>query len=151
MIFINSLVFLISFGCLQAEEINPKVAITQVLNKWPQDFNAKNIQAVCELYAPDVVAMYQGQPDRNYDDLCDQLKASMNNAELIFHYETPTIQQILIEGDLAIVRVIWTLRISDKKQVIRDVIREKGLDIFRHEPDGSWKVIISFAYPDTNS
>jgi len=125
-----------------------KAEIINRLQKWPQDFNEKNIQAVCTLFAPDLIASYPESPDRNYEEMCQHLTKALNDSDKLFRYEAPKIEQILINGDLAVVRLIWTLNISDKNQQLMETIREKGLDVFKRQQDGSWKIIISYAFPE---
>lgn len=112
--------------------------INHLLQKWPQDFNAKNLEATCNLFSPDLIASYPGTPDRNYEAMCQTLK---NAFEKTLTYEAPIIEQIIIEGDLAVVRLIWTLKANEES------VQEKGLDVFKRQKDGSWKIIISYAYP----
>jgi ketosteroid isomerase-like protein len=61
------------------------------------------------------------------------------------HY-TLDLQEILVYGDIAVVRLTWTL---DESQVgssatLRSL--EPGMDIFQHQKDGSWKIIRYLAY-----
>jgi len=119
--------------------------IVNALQQWPEDFNAKNTQAVCALFAPDLIASYPGTQDRNYKEMCRHLTAVLSSTDKTYRYEAPKIEQVIIEGDLAVVRLIWTLQISTKKQT--EKITEKGLDVFKRQKDGSWKIAISYAYP----
>ena len=49
-------------------------------------------------------------------------------------------------GDLAIVRLVWTLNVSspDTPKAVQST--EPGLDVFRRQPDGSWKISRYIAY-----
>lgn len=140
-------VFLFIFLRIYSEEIeNPQLQIQAVLEQWPKDFNAKNVDPVCSLFAPDLIASYPGTKDVDYEQMCGRLRAAMNEKNRQFHYDLPEIEQILVMGDWAVVRLIWTLTIDVKKPIERQVIREKGLDVFKKQSDGSWKIAISFAY-----
>jgi ketosteroid isomerase-like protein len=121
--------------------------IRRALEKWPGDFNAKDAPGVCGLFAPDLVASYPGQPDRNYDGMCRQLTAALENPKKTFHYEAPQIEGILVSGDLAVVRLVWTLSITDRDAPAGTTIKEKGIDVFTRQQDGAWKISISHAYP----
>jgi ketosteroid isomerase-like protein len=59
------------------------------------------------------------------------------------HY-APDIKEILVSGDLAAVRVrhLKTRRTGGPKVETT----EPGLDLFRREPDGSWRIIRFLAY-----
>jgi ketosteroid isomerase-like protein len=127
--------------------IKAKQEITHLLQKWPQDFNARNIDAVCGLFAHDLIASYPGTNDKNYNDMCKKLTESLMHPESIYHYEAPKIEQIIVDDELAVVRLIWTLKIAYKNKADTEVIQEKGLDVFQRQKDGSWKIRISYAYP----
>lgn len=122
--------------------------IVDLLQKWSNDFNAKNIQGVCGLFAPDLIASYPGGKDRNYEEMCLYLSKALADPEKTFTYEPPEIEQIIIEGDLAVVRLVWLLQISYKHRSDIEVIKEKGIDVFKRQKDGSWKIAISYAYPE---
>jgi ketosteroid isomerase-like protein len=121
--------------------------IRRALEKWPRDFNAKDAPGVCGLFAPDLVASYPDQPDKNYDGMCRQLTAALKNPEKTFHYEAPQIEDILVSGDLAVVRLVWTLSITDRNVPAGVTIKERGIDVFTRQKDGAWKISISHAYP----
>ena len=51
-------------------------------------------------------------------------------------------------GDLAAVRLIWMLNVKRPDQAVGTVSHEPGLDIFRKQADGSWKIIRYLAYEE---
>lgn len=128
---------LMSFALVSA---NPdRLEIERVLNQWPADFNAGNAPAVCSLFAPDLLASYPGMQDIHYEQMCSKLTRVLKEGK--HRYEAPEIEQVILQGDLAIVRLIWTLKTAE------ETVREKGLDVFKKQQDGSWKILISYAYP----
>jgi ketosteroid isomerase-like protein len=132
-------------GIAQQEEI--QTAIVDRLQKWPQDFNAKDIPAVCDLFASDLIATYPGAPDRNYDGMCTVLSNAINSKDKNYHYELSKIEQMIVNCDLAVVRLIWILTVTDLDQTVTERIEERGLDVFRKQKDGQWRISISYAYP----
>lgn len=120
--------------------------IEKVLNQWPVDFNSKNVKGVCGLFSKDLIATYPDAIDKNYDQMCENLTKVLNDKEVEFSYAKPKIEQIIVEGNLAAVRLIWTLKVTPK-QGDPAIINERGLDVFQRQPDGSWKISISYAYP----
>jgi ketosteroid isomerase-like protein len=54
--------------------------------------------------------------------------------------------RLLVDGDLATVKLFWTLTTSDKAGKVLDTGVEDGLDVFRCQADGSWKIHISHAF-----
>ena len=123
-------------------------AITSALTGWTETFNARRHADVCALFAPDLVATYRGQPDRNFDELCTLLQNSLENPTRSYHYALE-LQEILPSGDLAAVRLVWTLTVRGVDGEILETVREPGLDIFKRQPDGTWKIarFVAFATP----
>jgi ketosteroid isomerase-like protein len=122
-----------------------QTAIRAALMKWMADFNTGNRQAVCSLFSSDLLHDYRGQPERNFKDVCDLLRRSLSDRTKRYNYSV-VIKEILVSGDLAIVRLIWSLKISKIDAPGEIISEEPGMDVFRKEPDGSWKIIRYIAY-----
>jgi ketosteroid isomerase-like protein len=122
-----------------------QAAIREALTKWTADFNARNTQGICSLFSPDLLYDYKGQPERNYRDMCDLLQRSLSDRTTRYSYAL-AINEILVSGDLAVVRLTWTLRITRNDTPGEAVSREQGMDVFRKQPDGSWKIVRYIAY-----
>lgn len=135
-------------GRSETPDAAARAAIKTALLQWPKDFAAKDARAVCGLFAPDLEASYPGGPDRNYDAMCKHLTAVLNNPDKTFRYDAPRIDDILVSGDLAVVRLVWTLRVTEKGKPGETVIRERGIDVFKRQKDGAWRISISHAYPE---
>jgi steroid delta-isomerase len=116
-----------------------QAAIRAALTQWMADFNAGRADKVCALFARDLIAQYRGQPERSYDQLCDLLKRSLGDRSKRYRYGL-AIKEILVAGDLAAVRLTWTLEVHDKDATSATTSEEPGLDIFRRQGDGSWKI-----------
>jgi uncharacterized protein (TIGR02246 family) len=122
-----------------------QMEIRAALTQWMADFNAGNADKVCGLFAPDLIAQYRGQPERDYDALCRLLKRSLNDRNKTYSY-TLAIKEILVAGDLAVVRLTWTLTVRPTDAPGETTSDEPGMDIFRRQPDGSWKISRFIAY-----
>ena len=122
-----------------------QAAIRAALTQWMADFNAGNADKVCALFAPDLIAQYRGQPERDYRSLCDLLKRSLSDRTKTYAYSL-AIKEILVAGDLAVVRLTWTLKVKPKDGAGEITSDEPGMDIFRRQGDGSWKISRYFAY-----
>jgi len=120
--------------------------IRAALMSWKDQFNARDARAVCELFAPDVVAIFQGQPVRNFDQLCGLLRSSLSDAKRSYQYDLK-IQDVYASGDLGAVRLTWRLKITDANGTQIETSVEPGIDIFQRQPDGKWRIAryISFA------
>jgi ketosteroid isomerase-like protein len=64
-----------------------------------------------------------------------------------YSYAEPQINEVLVDGDLAAVRLIWTLTITDASGQVLETSKEDGVDVFQRQSDGSWKIHISHAFP----
>jgi steroid delta-isomerase len=115
-----------------------QAAIRAALTQWMADFNAGRAEEVCDLFARDLVAQYRGQPERDWDALCDLLKRSLADRGKSYSYAL-AIREILVEGDLAVVRLTWTLTVRGKDAAETTSV-EPGIDIFRRQADGSWRI-----------
>jgi steroid delta-isomerase len=126
----------------------PEATIRAVLQKWTADFNAGNAEEVCNLFSPELRYDFRGQSERNYKDICSLLHHSLEDGTKKYAY-TLQIKEILVWGELAVVRLVWTLRmwsINPPGSFAESI--EPGMDIFRRQADGSWKIIRYLAYEE---
>jgi uncharacterized protein (TIGR02246 family) len=123
-----------------------KAAIEAALRQWPTDFNAKHTAAVCGLFADDAVVAYPGGDDRGSGEFCTRMQTLFEDPVKRFSYAPPDIREVLVDGDLATVRLFWTLTITDKSGKVVDTGLEDGLDVFKRQPDDSWKIHVSHAF-----
>jgi uncharacterized protein (TIGR02246 family) len=118
--------------------------IRTALVRWTQDFNAGKADAVCSLFSPQLRYDFRGYPERGYQDICARLQRSLADSGKHYAYALD-IREILVSGDIAVVRLVWTLTVTlGNGQAVTSV--EPGMDVFRREPDGSWKIIRYLAY-----
>jgi ketosteroid isomerase-like protein len=123
-----------------------QAAIRAALTKWTEDFNAGNAKEVCGLFAPDLRYDYKGFPERNYQEICDGLHRSLTDQTRRYNYSL-IIKETIVSSDLAAVRLTWTLRI-DEPDAPPQISQEHGIDIFRKQSDGTWKIIRFIAYDE---
>jgi ketosteroid isomerase-like protein len=121
-------------------------AIRAALTKWTDDFNVGNVAAVCGLFAPDLRYDYKGFPERGYQDICDGLRGSLTDRTRRYHYSL-AIKDIVVSSELAAVRLTWTLRVG-RPDAPPQISHEHGIDIFRKQPDGAWRIIRFIAYDE---
>jgi len=129
-------------GAIAAERAEDEVR--SALTKWTQDFNAGKADAVCALFSPELRYDFRGYPERGYADICSRLKRSLADQSKRYAYALD-LREILVSGDIAVVRLVWTLTVTlGNGQMVTSV--EPGMDVFRKELDGSWKIIRYLAY-----
>jgi ketosteroid isomerase-like protein len=113
------------------------------LEQWTDDFNAGRGDGICDLFSKEAISNYRGQPERNYDEICALLQDSIADPARDYRYQLD-IREIIVEGDLAVVRLVWTLFIAP----LNLTSIEPGIDVFRREADGKWRIIRYLAYEE---
>lgn len=124
----------------------PEKEIRSAIENWRNAFNERDEQQVCGLFARDIVANYQGAQARDYESLCEMLRSALRDRDAAYHYSV-RINDIIVDGDSAVVRLVWALEV-EKAGNPTQTIDEPAIDIFRREPDGSWKISRYLAYPE---
>ncbi len=122
--------------------------ICSAIENWRSAFNARDEDRVCALFAPDLVANYQGEPERDYASLCEMLRAAIRDPDVTYHYSVQ-INEVMLYGDTAVVRLVWALEIDKAGSPASpaQTIEEPAVDIFHRQVDGSWKISRYVAYP----
>ena len=120
------------------------VQIRQALAQWTEDFNAGRTDKVCDLFAADVRADVRGAAERDHAAICTLLVSSLKDESKHYSYAMD-IKEVLVFGDVAVVRLVWTLTIKLEDGASVELV-EPGMDIFRKQSDGSWKIIRYMAY-----
>lgn len=121
-------------------------AIRAALTAWTEAFNARQTERICDLFARDLIADYRGTPQKTYESLCTGLREAMGDSARRFRYDL-TIHEVLVAGDMAVVRLRWDLTVihTDPPREVRS--SDLGLDVFRRQPDGVWRIVRYLAYP----
>lgn len=132
--------------CAAGSPEDAEMEIRAALEGWTEDFNDERTDKVCDLFAPDLIANYGDYPEKNYESLCGQLKSSLRDPEKTFRYSLD-IQEIMVSGDMAVVRLVWTLTVYDSRGELLETTKDRGMDVFRRQEDGSWRIYRYLAYP----
>jgi steroid delta-isomerase len=140
-------------GWTAARAEPPEAAVRAALETWTADFNAGRADAACALFAPDLRYDFRGFPERGYQAICDLLHRSLADRTRRYTYALD-IRETLVAGDLAVVRLVWTLTVAraagaagaGEDGAAEAVSREPGMDVFRRQPDGAWRIIRYIAY-----
>ena len=119
--------------------------IRAALERWTTAFNERDVPGACALFTRDLVATYPGVPDRDYQAMCRHLSSVLRDPARSLRYSFE-LEEILVSGDFAVVRLVWTLLNARPGETPERLVRERGVDVFRREND-TWKVMRSMAYP----
>ena len=122
-----------------------ETAIRDALTRWTADFNARDANRICDLFAPDLRYDFRGSPERDYNAMCSLLHRALGDRSKKITYSFD-IKEIIVSGDMAIVRLVWTSRASQEGSSQVTETKEPGLDVFRRQPDGQWRIARYMAY-----
>ncbi|MFO1084120.1 MAG: nuclear transport factor 2 family protein [Reyranellaceae bacterium] len=127
-----------------ADPAADELAIRQRLQRWTADFNAKNLTGVCDLFAPDLLYSIPEVTNGTHEMMCTNLTKMLGRSDIQLRYAMPDIHEIIVSGDLAVVRLTWTL--TTQAGGAKDTTTEEGMDIFRRQPDGRWSIARFIAF-----
>ena len=123
-----------------AQHASGDAEVRAALKQWTADFNAGRADKVCDIFAPALRADVDGFPERTFDVQCKVLQAVLADSEHSLSYALD-IKEILADGDMAAVRLLWTLTSKKKGSGETKVTQEQGLDIFGRSSDGRWQIV----------
>ena len=134
-----------SIPALAVSREDGAAVIRAELDAWTQSYNAREADKICGIFSEDLRYKFGKISDRGYSDVCTGLRRLLGDATHRSHY-TLDLREILVYGDIAVVRLIWIL--DEQKEGSSVTVRslEPGMDIFQHHKDGTWKIIRYLAY-----
>ena len=127
-----------------ADPAADRAAIIQRVESWPEAFNAKDARGSCDLFAPDLLYSFPGMLRGTRETMCTNFEKLFARTDLQARYEKPDIHEIIVAGDVAIVRLTWTL--TTEANGAKDTTTEEGMDFFRRQPDGRWSIARYIAF-----
>lgn len=101
-------------------------------------FNAKDPDAIIALYSREVSLTYPGIPDQDYQTLDAGYREMTNVPPGVSVTTAPTIEEIIVSGDVGIVRVTWNTTTVQAEPAQRSTRQLRDLQVWRREADG-WK------------
>jgi uncharacterized protein (TIGR02246 family) len=112
-------------------------AIRAQLDNWTKAFNAGRAGEVCDLFADDVIATVRTTPNAGKAEICKRLLNALARTDRKLSYTT-NIHEILICGNLAVVRLSWTLttEMGGKTAMTTD----EGMDVFLRDANDVWRI-----------
>jgi ketosteroid isomerase-like protein len=134
-----------SVPALASDRADRSATIRSELVVWTQAYNTRRADKVCGIFSQDLRYKFGDLPDRGYNDVCTALHRLLADQTYSSHY-TLDLQEILVYGDIAVVRLIWMLDSSQAGSSVTVRTLEPGMDIFQRQSDGTWKIVRYLAY-----
>jgi steroid delta-isomerase len=128
-----------------APAASPDAEIRAALVQWMNDFNAGRADQVCDIFAPSLRADAGGAGERDFEAQCQLLHTVLGDPGRSFSYALD-LKEIVAEGDMAAVRLVWTLTTRIKAGGAVSTVEEQGLDVFGRGSDGRWRIIRFMTY-----
>ncbi|WP_024279647.1 nuclear transport factor 2 family protein [Xanthobacter sp. 126] len=119
-----------------------EAAIRARLAAWTEAFNRGDAAATCDLFADDLKSDVQGAPAGDKAAVCARLAKALAKSPGKLAYVCQ-IHEILVSGDLAMVRLTWVLTERPGGNALS---RDEGMDILRRDPDGLWRIARFMAF-----
>src|SRR5262245_43455749 len=94
---------------LHADEAADRAAITQRLQRWTAAFNARDALGACDLFAPDLAYSIPEMIQGTKQTMCANLAKVLARTDIQVSYKNPDVHEIIVSGDVAVVRLTWTL------------------------------------------
>ncbi len=148
------LVTLVVFGFIFesgifAQEAAPKGDILIIKNRvkeWADYFNSRNLEKVKEIYADDYLASYPNQPNQDLNLTLESFNHLFQNNFLEMKMSFK-ILEIESGGDLAYVRLNQVSEVKPKNAKQPQYGEDTGIQIWKKQPNGEWKLSRSVMYP----
>jgi ketosteroid isomerase-like protein len=143
-----SLALVLSAGCTTLEsDVNAdKQQIAQNIAAWKELGKTGETEKVLTYFADDVMIFPAGQPVINGRDAVRRLIENRTGPLRTTTWDVPSSITVARGGDLAYV-VTGNSVITTDATGRSVMVRNKGILIWRKEPDGSWKEIIVIVNP----
>lgn len=122
-----------------------EAALHTLFSSWTKTFNEKKFPQVCDLFAPSVIANYQGAPTKNHAKICQGFQTIFQEKDTLYHNDFK-IHHIYQEKNLAAVRITWYLTTYKHGKKIA-FTQEEGLDVLQKQANGKWQIVNFIAYP----
>jgi uncharacterized protein (TIGR02246 family) len=118
-------------------------AIRARLDAWTEAFNRGDGTAACELFSRTLISQFRGQAETGYEQRCQAITRALEDRSRTYR-NAFDLHEIIVQGDLAVVRLTWRMTIQPGDLVSV----EPGMDVFRKEADGQWRIIRYLAYAE---
>ncbi len=138
----------VAYGSEPRLEGDPKKAaeVWSTFQSWLQAYKSGDLAGIMVILDREVVFSFQGSKDQSYTELQRGYEVDLK-ARTPGTIWAPLVEQIYADGNLAFVRAVWELRVTDGAGSVEVKARNQSLDVLRNMT-GRWRIIRSINYPD---
>jgi steroid delta-isomerase len=133
----------------QRDAAADEAAIRRSLATWVEAANAGDDDRASAIWAPDLIGWYPGQPDDSYER---EIRAAADRRR---SGSAPTFEigleivEVMVSGDQAVVRDVWTFTPRAKDGPPAQVVR--GFEVWKRQTDGVWRIARWLSAPEPAS
>jgi ketosteroid isomerase-like protein len=125
--------------------ITDEAHIRAALADWVDATRNGDYLKASQIWAPDLIGWYPGQPDDTYE-------REQESARRVRPPDAPrsipslTIVEVMVSGDLAVVRDIWRITRIAGADTTHSSLR--SFEVWRRQPDGAWRIVRWISAPE---
>lgn len=120
-------------------------SIRSALAAWVKAANREDWHAALQVWAPDLIGWYPGQPDDTYAKEIERA-AHPRPQKSPTRYEVDVVE-VMVSGPMAVVRDIWRFTAgSGTRDSSVAVVR--GFEVWKLQPDRQWKIARWISAPE---
>jgi ketosteroid isomerase-like protein len=119
--------------------------IRRRLALWVDQTRAGDRVAAAEIWAPDLIGWYPGQPDDSYAREQEDARRP-RAADAPRSFPAVKVVEVMVSGDLAVVRDIWDIGRIAGGDTTHTALR--SYEVWRRQPDGAWRIARWISAPE---
>jgi len=125
------------------EDAEAESRIRQALDHWVEAANRQDWKAALDVWAPDLIGWYPGQPEITYQQ--EVANASRPPSSRTTTYQV-NVNEVIVSGSLAVLRDTWVFTTHAPSG--DSVERVKSFEVWRRQPDGAWRICRWISAPE---
>jgi steroid delta-isomerase len=118
-------------------QASDEARIRRRLAEWVRQTRAGARLEAAEIWAPDLVGWYPGQPDDTYAREMESARKP-RPGNVPSSIPAVTVEEVIVSGDLAVVRDVWRITRVVAGDTLYQII--KGIEVWRRQPDRAWRI-----------
>ena len=130
-------------------------AIRAAIERGARGFEQAQPDSILAHYARDIILSYPGIPDQDYATLARGYAELRDRPATVRATTTPTFDEILVDGNLAVVRLRWTTTIRSTATGATAAVETtrylRDLQLWRREASGEWRFFRGMHYRDSTA
>ena len=119
-------------------EQKDKEAILNAISKISDYYNRNQHDSALQFYSKDIKVSFPDEPDMDYNGFLAAYRAMKQRSGVTVHTRD-SVEEVIVDGDLAIVRFSWLTRFKNNSTGAERSWRARDFTVWRKESDGQWR------------